>query len=311
MKRHKLIFNDIIKNNHLVFNYLDIGARGDIGLPWSLFDEGTLKVIGFEPDAIEAERLSSKYPNRKYYPHALWGESTERKFYLNRWQSTSSMYPSNESFNRQFEPKHWEGRIVEKELTVKCVTLDSIIKPEDGPDFIKIDTQGSEFEILKGSKTTLTNNVPLVLAETWCAEVYKGAPLTHDIMAFMYDLGYQVFDINVAAAWKHSNLDNVNILTSKSKTIGFDLLFIKRIESIGDITGEQLIKLVALCELYGFRDYSLYLIENSNIFEPELTDKIKNILLENNCKEKKIFTRVTYLLAKLFRSGLSRYPPLH
>jgi len=309
VKRNRLIFNHYMVENQYVINFVDVGARGDIEAPWNLFPEEALRVIGFEPDKEETVNLSNKFSNRKYYPHALWGSCSQRKYYLNSWASTSSMYPPNKT-NDQYEEQHWAGRIIEKEVTVPCLTLDSIIDSEDVPDFIKIDAHGAELEILKGSINLLTVNAPLVLVETWCAEIYKGIPQTHDIMRFMAKIGYQVFDINVAAAWKHANRHKINIFC-KSKTIGFDLLFVKRIDALKDLTPKQFVKLVALCELYGFRDYSLFLLENLEILHRNNTEEIRKILLSNNSNERSVWDMARHLLSKVFCRNAKRYPALH
>ena len=246
MNKNKLIFSPFFQDLGIIINYLDVGARGDISLPWSLFANKALKVIGFEPDPIEAKRLADTYEGRVYYPHALWGSVDERPFYLNEWESTSSMYPSNYIPNQVYLDRHWLGRKAKATLDVKCVDLDGVLAAEDEPDFIKLDTQGSEYEILRGARKILEKGNPLVLCETWCTEVYEGAPLTHEVMGLMYELGYTLFDINIAASWQHKS-QTISKVLSKSRTIGFDLLFIKKSDKLVFENEIELIKFAALC----------------------------------------------------------------
>lgn len=310
LKKNKLIFSNYIKENGLKVNYLDIGARGDIQSPWDLFEKESLNVIGFEPDPVEAERLKQVYPNRTYYSNAVWGSNSTRIFNSCECGPTSSMYPPNISIKEKYEEKHWKGRSVANEIEVKCTTLDDVIKKQDIPDFIKIDTQGAEYEILLGAEKLLTENAPLVLAETWCEEVYHGAPLSHDVMKLMYDLGYQVFDYNLAAAWKLANKNNIYI-ESKRRVIGFDFLFIKSPPNIGEIGCEKFIKLLGLCELFGFRDYSLYLLENAGILDQNDTILIRSILLANNNKEKSYIHKINNFILRKLRLKRDIYPKLH
>ena len=284
MKANKLIFSQWFDRQGLVVNYLDVGARGDVSEPWSLFEPGAIKVIGFEPDPVECDRLSKSYPGRKYYPNALWGDKATRLFYLCEWASTSSMYPPAEASNRQYRPIHWTGRVPAKTLQVECVALDSILAPVDAPDFIKIDTQGAELEILRGAEKLLRHGAPLVLAETWCAEVYAGMPLTHDVMAYMYQLGYQVFDLNVAAAWQHKNAVLPDVYC-KAKTIGFDLLFVKRLDNLHLQSESELLKFAGLCELFGFRDYAMVALENSFFKSTRITEAF-DAMVKNDRREK-------------------------
>ena len=64
LKRNKLIFTDSIKKNNIKFNYIDVGARGDISSPWKELEKDTL-IVGFEPDIIEAKRLNNIFKSRK------------------------------------------------------------------------------------------------------------------------------------------------------------------------------------------------------------------------------------------------------
>ena len=309
MNLHKLIFSQLFNELGIVVRYLDVGARGDIGEPWSLFREGALNVIGFEPDPEEACRLSAANPNRKYYPYALWGSKTVRPFYLCEWESTSSMYPPNEASNIFYVPQHWQGRVSKRVLDVECVTPDSVLQPGDMPDFVKIDTQGAELEILSGSVSLLKHAAPFVLAETWCSEIYKGIPLTHDVMAFMYGLGYTVFDLNVAAAWHH----RTNALAEthcKAKTIGFDLLFIKKFDCHEFKSVEELLKYAGLCELYAFRDYAIAALEQSPL-RNKVTGKAVEEMIRNEQWERSWPRKLQVLCGHMMRRRTNLWPRLH
>jgi hypothetical protein len=219
------------------------------------------------------------------------------------------MYPPNASANRQYRPQHWLGRVPVQTLPVDCVALDAILAPEDRPDFIKIDTQGAELEILTGASGLLRQHSPLVLAETWCAEVYSGMPLTHDVMRFMHDLGYAVFDLNVAAAWQHQTgaLQSVNC---KAKTIGFDLLFVKRLDALSFESLDDLLKFAGLCELFGFRDYAIAALERSSHKDPVIAEAIGE-MVGNDRWERSFARRVQTILMRLLRRDSRLWPSLH
>ncbi|WP_081486116.1 FkbM family methyltransferase [Herbaspirillum sp. GW103] len=310
MREHKLAFSPLFHKLNIKINYLDVGARGDVAAPWSLFAEGTLNVIGFEPDPIECQRLQRIYPARTYYPHALWASREERTFYLYDWESTSSMYPPNLTANEQYAERHWTGRKPKKEFNVQCVALDDVLESKDTPDFIKLDTQGSEAAILSGAQNVLRDHHPLILAETWCTEVYKGAPLSHEIMRLLNEHGYEVFDLNVAAAWSHRSayLSEIN---SKSRTVGFDLLFIKRSDQLRFQDHLTLLKFVALCELFGFRDYALLTLERSSFSShPDIHEAIE-ILTSNSRWELSWRRKVSVTLKRLLRTPTALWPQLH
>jgi len=309
-KKNKIIFSDFVKTKNLSFNYIDIGARGDISSPWLELENCAL-IVGFEPDTHEAKRLNDRFKDRKYFDMALWSEKTTKIVYINKWESTSSMYKPNSNFISNFEPQHWEGRIVKSQASVQCETLDDILFDNSiVPNFIKIDTQGAELDILRGAKQLLCDYAPLVTCETWCAEVYKDAPLMHEIIAYMDSLGYQVFDMEIAAAWRHGASSNKS--NSKTKSIGYEVLFVKtkNIESLYK-DHEYFLKFILLLELYGYRDYAIYLLSNE---EDAIFNDVKNKLIENQQKEmqflSKIFNKIINAINKLIKFKYRIYPNL-
>jgi len=103
--------------------------------------------------------------------------------------------------------------------TVDAVTLDSVIRDRKC-DFIKIDTQGGELEILKGATRTLRNCIGLE-CEVWFAPVYYGAPVFGDICAFMKEHGFEFVDFINIYRWEQ------DVFTSVGRCIFGDALFLR------------------------------------------------------------------------------------
>ena len=80
---------------------------------------------------------------------------------------------------------------VEKVLT----TVDRILTPRSCPpvDFLKLDVQGYELEVLKGASLALAQ-AQFVLLEVSLLLVNKGCPPFEDVIAFMDQAGFRVFD---------------------------------------------------------------------------------------------------------------------
>lgn len=82
------------------------------------------------------------------------------------------------------------------ERTIPGMTLDDICleRGTEGPYLIKIDTQGSELEVLKGTQTVL-KDTEFVILEVSFFEFFKGGPQVYDCLSFMKNLGFVPYDI--------------------------------------------------------------------------------------------------------------------
>jgi FkbM family methyltransferase len=75
-------------------------------------------------------------------------------------------------------------------------TLDAMTEsgPFARPNFIKIDVQGYEIEVLRGATRTL-GSVEAVLMEVNLLRLHEGAPLFHESAEYLGKRGFQVYDI--------------------------------------------------------------------------------------------------------------------
>ncbi len=78
----------------------------------------------------------------------------------------------------------------------KMHTLDQCIKDYSLkiPQFLKIDTQGYEYNILKGFEENLSK-VDVVLAELNFIDIHKNVKLAHDVISLLQEHGLVIFDI--------------------------------------------------------------------------------------------------------------------
>lgn len=89
----------------------------------------------------------------------------------------SSYYIENTEF---FSQKRYIKRMTE--------TLDSIVG-DDVFEFVKMDTQGSEIDIIKGGSSVI-NNAKFVSIELSLIEYNNGAPLKDEVVAFMKEYNF-------------------------------------------------------------------------------------------------------------------------
>jgi len=111
----------------------------------------------------------------------LLGAESDRKVQFNVMGSGSSIMSERSPLPRTVESR-------------QLCTLDSLIKIIDAPGLLKLDTQGYELEVLKGAARIL-QDFEAVLLEIALIEINEGAPLLHDVVAFMKSNGFVAYDI--------------------------------------------------------------------------------------------------------------------
>ena len=83
---------------------------------------------------------------------------------------------------------------IEREIPI--TTLNNVSKNQtfNGPIILKIDTQGSELDILKGS-IELLKKTDFIILETSLFPFYKGQPIIEDIILFLKEQDFTLYDI--------------------------------------------------------------------------------------------------------------------
>lgn len=299
MISNKYLFSDTFKKMNTKICMCDIGASGELGQPWNHLDSSQLQVIGFEPDSNEYEKVQQKYPTNKYFNIGLWSSDTVRPYYLTQQDyfsnfkyGTSSMFPPNiAELSKNFGDVD-RGRVTHKVFEIKCSTLDKTVYEEGViPDIIKIDTQGSECDIIKGAEKLLSRHAPIVTLETWTEEIYKGAPLSYEIMKIMDDYGYRLFQIEPAASRFYTTEVPVHCV---HRLAGLELFYVKKHQEMSFIDEKAFAKHLAILELFGFRDYALFLMDELKVLRPEDHQEVKKCLMNNGQNPHQQYPKIRY-----------------
>ncbi len=183
---------------------IDVGARGGIHHPMFVEMAPILNVVGFEPDPEECRRLQaaarqgSGFKSLAYLPCALGKADGQRALHLGRLRGTSSFYQPNRAFLDRF-PDASRYDVVGT-VSVPVRSLDSLAADPAGPlprhiDFIKLDTQGAELDILHGARRTLQTQIVGVEAEVGFARLYAQQPIFRDVDALLVGCGFTLFKL--------------------------------------------------------------------------------------------------------------------
>lgn len=96
-----------------------------------------------------------------------------------------------------FLPPTEENRLASGEQRpTRIVTIDEILaeRPDFSPDLIKLDVQGFELEALAGAASTFGRTEVYIL-EAALYVFEKGMPLAREVIHFMADRGYELYDV--------------------------------------------------------------------------------------------------------------------
>lgn len=111
----------------------------------------------------------------------LVGAEDDQEVQFHVMESGSSIMPE-----RSEVPRTTESR--------QLRTLDSLLNDVESPALLKIDAQGYELHILRGAAKILSE-FEAVLLEVATIEINEGAPLLHEVVAFMKAQGFVAYDI--------------------------------------------------------------------------------------------------------------------
>ena len=187
---HSNLISKLLVDNKLIA--LDVGAQGGF-FESNIFAKkynNFFDSIVVEPLSNEAEKLSKK--NYKVITKGLWSTNCKKKLYvLGKRLGSSSMYkPSKDNYDLyNFKKKDFSLFDITNEIEVECTTANESLNKLNIKhlDFLKIDTQGSELEILKG----LGEYRPLIIkVEAQVVPMYEDVPNWSELMNYLYKINY-------------------------------------------------------------------------------------------------------------------------
>lgn len=200
MKLNKILF--AAKSNGLVINTVyDIGACNG---SWSMNMRYNLlpnaKFYLFEGNPAYEEQLKSR--NMPYFITVLSNPDRGEVEFFNGTNTGDSYYKETTKIYDTMSSIH-----------LPTQTLDNLIQEQDLPipQFVKLDTQGSELDILAGAKIIL-GKTEFLLTEMPIVEYNKGAPKFSDYVDVMKENGYVPIDI-------------IDIIRAEDTLLQIDILF--------------------------------------------------------------------------------------
>ena len=204
--------------------------------------------VAFEPIEEEAKKLAKAEPHTVVLPHFV-GKGGPATFGLARFSPTSSLLEPNIAFLRKFMalPDMCE-RVARSEVVT--TRLDDI-KEIGECDFLKLDVQGGERDVLIGAERTLEDTI-VVQTEVEFAPIYEGQGLFADIDSFLRKRNFELIDLIKLGYGGYAALP---ARTTESRLLWADAVYFKSPERLAEKGSAQLLKAAFIAHVnYGYYD---------------------------------------------------------
>jgi FkbM family methyltransferase len=165
---------------------LDIGAHTGQFYGWAKFEWPDSVIWMIESNEVHESTLKNLTTgkNDEYLIAALGDKEREVTFYTRKdkpWTEGNSYYK---------EPAYWDIPQLVQTSKKKKKKLDDIFTDDTIFEVIKLDTQGSELDILSGGEV-LCKKASVIILEISYIEHNEESPLADEVINFMKDFGFE------------------------------------------------------------------------------------------------------------------------
>lgn len=246
----------------LAINILDIGALPGAhetppfhALP-AVFP--STRISGIELDPGLCKTLNAQAPQGlRYYASALGSTEEERTLYETVHHMCSSLYEPDERYADLYDGL--DVMRLRSKRTVRTVSLNTFAREHalGALDFIKMDIQGAELDVLRGGSNVLSSVLALVL-EVELVPLYKDQPLFGEVEAFLRERDFMLHKLlSFGGRVMKPHTENYPMQLMWS-----DALFTCDLLDLSGLAEEGVLKLAVLLDLYGSYDVAHYLLRH-------------------------------------------------
>jgi hypothetical protein len=280
---------------------IDVGASGGIGEHWRAFGD-SLVAVGFDPLVNNMKKMAAAETRpRVVYEAAFVGchdfdalfPLEERTPRVDPYERTSTVRAQQlmrvdftaDHFN-EGEPVVWSDR---------HITLDERFASGDALDFLKVDTDGTDFQVLLGAERLLQEGAFLgvMIEAQFQGPPHDNANVFANIDRFLRGHGFQLYDIDhnryTRAVLPGLFETEVASKTAHGQLLWGDALYFRDLahpqyEEMWQyvVTRERLLKLVALFDVHGLPDCAAeLLLAHSGLTSPSERTRLLDLLVRS------------------------------
>ena len=167
---------------------LDIGAHTGQFYGWAKNTWPISVIWMIESNEVHESTLKNLTINKddEYLITALGDEEREVTFY------TRKDKPHTEGNSYYKEANYWDVPHLVLESKRKLQRLDDLFTEGTEFELIKVDTQGSELDILKGGKNLVSKSSAVILEVSY-VEYNLESPLAEEVIDYMKNVGFDIY----------------------------------------------------------------------------------------------------------------------
>jgi FkbM family methyltransferase len=236
---------------------------------WGIFAPN-LTIIGFDADEAacaaanaEVEAQENNW-NEFHFPYAIAQQSARSTLHVTKAPMCSSLYAPNDAFLRRF-PRLPSLVTTDYMIEVDTISLDEFCLSEEIKiiDFLQIDVQGADLQVLNGAIQALDNGILAVQVEVEFSALYTDQPLFADIDLFMRAHGFSLFDLESIS--RETRCSDLFSTRRPGQILWADAIYLRDPLQLDDQSyfkqADQIFKLACVADVLEFTDYAFELLE--------------------------------------------------
>lgn len=238
---------------------------------WGLL-KPNLTIYGFDADPSTCQQMNEELEQQKidwtekHIPLALGNQLGTSTLYVTKFSACSSLYQPSQSYIDRYGGNSELIQLVSTE-TIEMTTLDEFCQSEKITeiDFIQIDTQGAELQVIEGALNILKQSTLALKVEVEFTEIYKNQPLFSEVDLCLRNQGFTFFDFGKLNR-DYRRRGPLISKTHSGQLIWTDAFYFRDLidesnEIKFDELPQKLLKLACIADILDFPDYALEILE--------------------------------------------------
>lgn len=297
-----------VRDTGLNLCVVDVGARNGMFMLPPVYARQA-SYIGFEPNPVEYEKLTrhqadaqvlyknegldvGNFRDEKIFDCALWDDDCELPFHITNGPGACTMKGEVLPFTRNLYYRYQEGnpkRLINfydlhakvlEVMTVKCRRLDNILPDNLTIDFLKIDVEGAEMNVLRGSESLLdTGKVLMIRTEFQAFSYYNDHPVFGHQHSYLAEKGFRLIDIAMDHPRYRRGPLELPDAYDRGPLFAGDALFIRDPDTV-DMSPLDRHRLALLCAAFGYNSLCYSLLADAGLLGREQMDTIAAAMRE-------------------------------